>query len=66
MISGQRPWPPDHEAGPNLICIFLVSRQMVYFQHFEDVFIPPVAKKGVPGCSEFFWETVNHVNSVEK
>jgi len=40
----------------NLICIFLVSRQVVYFQHFEVVFIPPVAKKGVPGCSsETFW-----------
>jgi hypothetical protein len=31
-----------------LICIFVISRQLVYFQHFQNVFIPSVARSVHP------------------
>ena len=35
----------------SLICIFLFSRQLVLLTNLQNVLIPFVVKKGVPGCS---------------
>jgi hypothetical protein len=39
----------------NLICVFLVSLQLVLLSALQIFFIPFVVKQGLPGCVKCFW-----------